>query len=55
MLEEGKIRVSVREVVKVFGLWQTKLLGQETEQWAPVTPNRVGYKCINILLKLKAF
>ena len=32
MLEEAKIRVRVREVVKVFGLWQTKLLGQETKQ-----------------------
>ena len=32
MLEEAKIRVCVREVVKVFGLLQTKLLGQETKQ-----------------------
>ena len=32
MLEEAKIRVCVREVVKVFGLWQTKLLEQETKQ-----------------------
>ena len=32
MLEKGKIRVRVREMVKGFGLWQTKLLGQKNEQ-----------------------
>ena len=32
MLEKGEIRVRVREMMKGFGLWQTKLMGQKNEQ-----------------------
>ena len=32
MLEKGKIRVRVREMVKGFELWQTKLLGQKKNE-----------------------